>query len=198
MSKKNRNDNEKNMWMAIIAIGTIAIISLLILIATSTSKTDKELNKEGYTTTSEDAFYKKIVTNNTLDSYYNDVANNQDSSYEEYYLQKDSLNFLELKMTNYNSVNTTLSISSNIRTNLIEYNFEMSYRDSHLILEGNSTEDYDCHIVLRKNVKDSEAKNQCDYIMREISTFEDRRDEILQNEKVQEILSQPIQEYVEE
>ncbi|MBP5678959.1 MAG: hypothetical protein J6X28_03945 [Bacilli bacterium] len=196
--RKRDQIKERNFWMGAIILLTIAIIAFLIFSGTSRSETDKELGKDGYTTTEEDAFYKKIVTNNTLDSYYNDVANNHDSEYEEYYLQKDSLTFLELKMKYYNMANTTLSFTSSLRENTIEYNFEYSYKESHLILEGNSDSNYECQIVVRKNVNDQEAKKLCDYIMNEINIFEVRRNNILQNSKVQELLNQPITEYVEE
>ena len=196
--KKRNIKNEKNIWIGLILFTTIAIIVTLVSMAFNKPEIERQLNKEGYKTTEDDAFYKKVTTNNTLDDFYNKMANNEDTAYEEYYLQKESLNFIELKMTYQNQVSRTLNITSDLRTNKVEFNYELSYKQSHIILEGNSDEDYNCKIVVRRNVNDDDASKQCDYIIEEMSTFLERRNQILQNEKVQELLSSPITEYVEE
>ena len=197
MKKRKKKNNQKQLVIGLIAVATIFIIALLIF-STKPSEVEKELNKEGYTTTQEDAFYKKIVTNNTLDEFYQDVASNKDSAYEEYYFAKESLNFIELKILNQSSVLSTLNITADVRTDKIVYNYELSNNNSHLLLEGNSDENYDCKIIVNKNVDDSVTQECCNLIMQEISTFLTRKDELLQNEKVQELVNSPIKEYVEE
>ena len=69
---------------------------------------------------------------------------------------------------------------------------------SHLILEGNNTDNYNCNIVVRKNINDTDIQKQCDYIAKELSIFLTRREEILENETVKALLRSPMKEYVEE
>ena len=198
MKKRRKKNNQKQLIIGLIAFVTIFIIALLIFSTTRKTEVEKELNKEGYTTTEEDAFYKKIVTNNTLDDYYNDISNGKDSAYEEYYFAKESLNFIELKLLHQSSSISTLNITSDLRTEKIEFNYELSNDTSHLILEGNSDENYDCKIIVKKNINDTTSKECCGLIMQEITTFLTRRDSLLQNEKVRELVNSPIKEYVEE
>ena len=66
MKKKKKQDN--NLMIKII-IGIVVIIILIpivtyISLKGSNRELDEEFNKEGYTTTNEDAFYRKITTNN--------------------------------------------------------------------------------------------------------------------------------------
>ena len=198
MKKRVKKEEGKELWIGIIALMVVVVISLLVYITTKPSEVEKELSKEGYTTTNEDAFYKKIVTNNTLTDFYNDMKNEKNSAYEEYYFAKESLNFIELKMLYQDGTNSTLNITSDLRTNLIEFNYELSNKKAHLILEGNSNENYDCKIIVKNNVNDAIANDSCNLIMQEINTFLERRSELLQNEKIRELVNQPIKEYVEE
>ena len=78
---------KQKKWLLIIPITFIIILVIAIIYLTSNTKDLKtELEDIGYTTNNEEeAFYKKIVTNNTLEDYYNDLANQVNSQYEEYY-----------------------------------------------------------------------------------------------------------------
>ena len=192
------SEKEKKFWVAFIILLALAIVGTGIYYLTDKTVEEKELQKSGYKTTEDDAFYKKVVTNNTLDDYYKAMSNNQDAEYEEYYLQKESLNFIELKMSYQNTVDRTLSFTSDLRTDIVRYNYELSYKSSHLILEGNSSENYDCKIVVRKNVNDTDIQKQCDYIAKELSVFLTRRSEILENETVKALVRSPMKQYVEE
>ena len=198
MKKRKKENNNKQLLIGIIALVTILIIALLIYAATSKTGVEKELNQEGYTTTTDNAFYNKVVTNNTLDDFYSDMSQNKDSAYEEYYFAKESLNFIELKMQYQDNVNSTLNITSDLRTEKVEFNYELSSKSSHLIIEGNSDENYDCKIVVNKNVKDSLLTESCELVMQEITIFLQRRSDLLQNESIRNIVNQPIKEYVEE
>ena len=188
---KNRNkkqDNQKNLWIIGIVVLTVFIIISLIFSAFSKSEIDRELKKEGYTTTREDPFYKKITTNNTLDDYYNDISNHTDSSYEEYYLQKESLNFIELKMNYQNSQTTTLNITSALKKEEIEFTYELSSSNTYLLLEGNSSNQYDCEIINKQNINNNTVQDICDSIIDDITIFIERKNELLSNQKVQEII----------
>ena len=176
----------------------VLFLFLVVLELTQPSGEEKVLQQEGYETTEEDAFYKKVVTNNTLDEYHDDVANNIDSAYEEYYLAKESYNFIELKMTYHNEVSKTINITSDLRTNIVTFNYELSYKTIHLLLEGSSASDYVCSVVVKKSVNDEELQNACDEVQEEINTFLSRQNELLSNKNVQDIVNQPMKEYVEE
>ena len=192
------SEKEKKFWVGFIILLALAIVGTGIYYLSDKTVEEKELQKSGYKTTEEDAFYKKVVSNNTLDDYYNAMGSNQDTEYEEYYLQKESLNFIELKMSYQNTVDRTLTFTSDLRTDIVRYNYELSYKSSHLILEGNSSENYDCQIVVRKNIKDEDIQKQCEYISQELSVFLTRRSELLENETVKALVRSPMKQYVEE
>jgi len=198
MARKRKNENKNTVLIIVAVFLVVLFLFFVVLELTQPSGEEKIMQQEGYETTEEDAFYKKIVTNNTLDDYYDDVANNIDSAYEEYYLAKESYNFIELKMTYQNEVSKTINITSDIRTNIVTFNYELSYKTIHLLLEGSSVSDYACNVVVKKSVNDEELQNACDEVQEEINTFLSRQNELLSNKNVQDIVNQPIKEYVEE
>ena len=56
--------------------------------------------------------------------------------------------------------------------------------------------DYDCSIVKSKNVSSDTKSAYCNYINQELSVFLERRSKVLENKKVQELLSSPMKEYI--
>lgn len=195
MKKKNRINS--NILLVITIIIVVVTLSLY-FISIRDPKIDNEFQKEGYKTEEEeDPFYKRIVTNNTLDDYYNDISQGKDSSYEEYYFSKESNDFIELKLDNKSNVNTTLNISSDLRTKEVSYNYELTYNKSYLIIEGNSSDNYDCNIIKNKNVNEETLNTICNNIMSEISIFLERRKTILNNKKIKDLVNEPLKEYVE-
>ena len=168
---------KKRNFIANIIIGSITIITIFILAillfqSSPMSETDKALSQEGYKTKNEeDPFYKKILTNNTLDEYYNNVNQNKDSKYEEYYLAKESLNLIGLKMEYTNGVSKTLNISSNLKSATIDFNYEQSSNNSYLLMTGSSKDNYNCQVITKKNVRDDTFKRICESIPEEITTF---------------------------
>lgn len=176
-------------WIIILAIATIIIvpISIYCVEKNKENKITEEFTKEGYKTSKDDAFYRKIVTGNTLASYYEDISNKVDTQYQEYYYSKESNDFIELKMIYKNEVTTTLNISSDIETNLLTFNYELTYKDAHLILDGNSEDNYECEIVVNKKVSDETVQKYCDMIIDEINNFNSVKEELLKNKKINNI-----------
>ncbi len=173
----------------IIIIGSILVASVIIGIEVSNSKKiAKEFSKEGYETTSEDIFYKKIVSGNTLDDYYKDIANKKDSYYEEYYFSKESNDFIELKLLYQQDVSTTLNIISNLENGETEFNYELAYKTSHLLIEGNSTNNYECKIIDNNKVDMDTVSGYCDMIMDEINNFNDIKNDLLKNDKIRSLV----------
>ena len=191
MNKNRKKNNKSNNNLTIIFL--IIIVIILIIFGIYLSNNGNELNKtmkhEGFTTKNEDdAFYNKIVTNNTLDDYYNDMKNQKNSEYEQYYFTKESYDFIEVKLSYNNQVSTSLNITSDLKTLYTNYNYELSYKDVHLIIEGNSAEEYACRKIIQENIEKDQIDLYCDKVHSEIQTFLKRREELLQNENIKELL----------
>ena len=186
MAKKKKNDMTKSY----IAMGLFILFAIIVLlIYYGSTAMDRSMQNDGYEAgEKEDPFYKKITTGNTLDDYYNDLSNNKDSAYEEYYLQKDSYNFYEQKRAYQNGVTSSLNISSDLRDLYTMFSYELSYGEAYILLEGNSAANYECEVIMNNNATRETLQNACDRIQSELDTFTTRRNEIMQNEKVQEVL----------
>jgi hypothetical protein len=186
MAKKKKNDNLKYT----IIIGTLIVLAIILLIVyfSEDNKMNRAMRESGYTTTEpEDPFYKRITTGNTLDDFYNDVANNKDSAYEEYYLLKESYSFIEQELYYQNEATSSLNISSDLRNLSITYSYEISYHNSYLLLEGDNISN-DCDVVINNNVSQETVYKACNQIQQELSVFTIRREEILKSTKVQELI----------
>ena len=187
MAKKKKNNTMKySIW-----IGSLILIAVILLIIyfSDNNEMNKAMRQDGYTTTeAEDPFYKKITTGNTLDDFYNDLANERNTAYEEYYLTKESYTFLEQKLLYQNGVNSAFNATSDLRTLQITFTYELSLQNAYLLIEGNSDNSNQCEIVINRNVRQESIQDACDKVSQEISVFINRREEILQNEKVQEML----------
>jgi len=193
-----KRKNKKQIIVITVLIALVLVIILGTYLSKDNDEMTKALKKEGYTTESESAFYKKIVTNNTMDDYYKDISNNKNSKYEEYYFSKQSNDLIEVKLSYQDGVTTNLNITSDLKTEEIEFNYELSYKDAYLILEGNNTDNYVCKPVVKENVGDETINIYCEMIQKEISIFINRRGELLNNEKIKEIINQPVQENIQE
>lgn len=192
MMKKKRNNKNSNSILCKIIIGVIVSILLIsaiiyVIINGTNKKLEKEFAKEGYTTTPKDAFYRKIVTNNTLDDYYKDMASGNDTEYQEFYYSKQSNDFIELKMIYRNKVSTSLSISTNLETEEVTYNYELAYKNAHLLLEGSSKENYNCNVIDNNKVQSDTVKNYCDLIIDEINDYNLVKEELLKNNQIRDL-----------
>ncbi len=189
--KKNNIKNNKKIIYSIIFIVIILLIIVPLVVYISVNNDNKEIeeefNKEGYQTSKEDAFYRQITTNNTLDEYYEDVANEKDSEYQEFYYSKLANDFIEVKMLYKNKVNTTLNITTDLKTNELEYNYELAYKDAHLILEGTSKDNYACNVITNNKIKSDTVTSYCNMIIEEINDYNKVKDELLKNKKIKDL-----------
>lgn len=186
MKQKKKQDNK---LLYKIIIGTVIIMILIpIIVYISIKGTNKEIeeefNKEGYTTSKEDAFYRKITTNNTLDDFYSSMASKNDAEYQEFYYAKQSNDFIELKMIYKNNVSTSLNIITNLETNELTYSYELAYKTAHLLLEGTSKEDYSCKIIDNNRVQEDVVKKYCDLVIEEINEYNEVKNDLLKNNKI--------------
>ena len=189
MQKKRKKKNILHYLLIVIIFIIVFFIVLEICFHEEPDELKKSMKKDGYTTKDEDdAFYKRIVTNNTLNDYYKDIENKKDSSYEEYYLAKDSLEFISQKLLYQNKVTTSLNFSSNLKSQLVTFNYELSYKDIYLILEGNSNDEFECNKVVQENIDNQQTEQYCDMIQEELKTFLKRKNTMLNNPKVKELI----------
>lgn len=187
--KKQKKSNNIYLYIIIGVIVSIFVVSSIIYITINgtNKKIDNEFAKEGYNTTPKDAFYRKVVTNNTLDDYYKDMLSETDSEYQEYYYSKQSNEFIELKMLYKSKVSTSLTISTNLETNELTYNYELAYKTAHLLLEGSSKENYNCNVIDNNKVQTETVKNYCDLIIDEINDYNVVKEELLKNNQIRDL-----------
>ena len=185
---KKRKKNKNNKYILIIILIILILFGVIAYYYYGTDELGKEIKKDGFKTSSnDDLYYKKIVTNNTLDSFYNDVSENKDSSYQEYNFTKSSYDFIELKMTYSDETTSTLNIISDIRNNTIDYNYEVSKGTSRLMLEGNMTNNFICNAIEQSNISNKTKESHCEYIKKEIQSFISIRDEYLKNQNLKDL-----------
>ena len=172
MKKRKNKKQEKNIMLTIL-VSIFIILLLLILIVTVSTKDEvyNELENEGYYTETDDAFYKKVLTNNTLNEFYNDMNSGRNAKYQEVYVSKDSYEYIELLMIYNDGVTTTLTISSSLKSNELNYNFELSYNKQYLILEGTEENNYACNVAVNRNIKKDTETKYCNIIKNQINDF---------------------------
>lgn len=183
MKKKRKNKKQENNTLLIVLVSIFAVMLLLLLVVATTTKDEvyNELENEGYYTETDDAFYKKILTNNTLDEFYNDMNSGRNTKYQEVYVSKTSYDYIELLMIYNDGVTTTLTISSSLKSNELNYNFELSYNKQYLLLEGNEENNYDCEVTVNRNVKKETEKKYCNLIKEQINDFLSSKTQLLNN-----------------
>ena len=181
MKKKRKNKKQENNTLLIVLVSIFAVMLLLLLVVATTTKDEvyNELENEGYYTETDDAFYKKILTNNTLDEFYNDMNSGRNTKYQEVYVSKTSYDYIELLMIYNDGVTTTLTISSSLKSNELNYNFELSYNKQYLLLEGNEENNYDCEVTVNRNVKKETEKKYCNLIKEQINDFLSSKTQLL-------------------
>ena len=191
MNKKRKKiSNNKLLYGTVTGvIVAIFLISAVIYISINgtNKKIDEEFEKEGYKTSSKDAFYRKVTTNNTLDEYYRDMTSGTDSEYQEFYYSKQSNEFIELRMVYKNRVSTSLNISTNLETDELTYNYELAYKEAHLLLEGSSKGNYTCNVIDNNKVQEETVQNYCDLIIDEINDYNVVKEDLLKNNQIRDL-----------
>ena len=186
MKNKRKNKKQENNTIMTILISIFVFLVVVVLVAAVTKKDEvyQELEDEGYYTETEDAFYKKILTNNTLNEFYNDMNSGRNAVYQEVYVSKTSYDYIELKMEYKDGMTTTLTISSNLKSNEVNYNYEMSYEKAYLLIDGTEKNNYECNVNVNKNVKKETEKKYCSLIKREIKEYLNSKVELLNNQNL--------------
>ena len=127
--------------------------------------------------------YRKIVTNNTQEEFYNNIKNNMNSEYIEY---QYSINNNELQSTNLrynNNYYYLCDITENFTKNEFRYSCESIYKNNQLYIKGN----YDNNMLSCYNRNDNIDKEiidkYCIIIKKQIKGFIIERNKLLSNKK---------------
>ena len=183
---RRRNDSSTLLKWVIGITSSFIILCLIgyVLYLTGEGPLEQELIQNGYETDADNAFYNKVETANTLDDFYKDMKEEKDTSYVEYYVSKESNDFIELKMVYQDKINITVNVISDLSTTRINYNLELTYQDSHIMLDGNSDDDYSCNIIKQEHANQDTVNYYCNYLREEVTNFISKRNELLQNENI--------------
>ena len=184
MKKKESIGSVQKIFLILLSIATIVFISIYTYTSLNNRSVNNAMKEEGYTNEKESIFYEKVETNNTIEDYNKDVKENKNSEFIKYYVNKDFNSFVELKMKYADGVSTTLNINANLKNNEINYNYELSYKDTYLILEGNTDNNYECHRVVDENISNETIEKHCEYIQGEIKQFIDKRNEFVSKSEI--------------
>ena len=146
--KKEEVNNVQKAFLIMLSIATVVFISLYLYFSYNNNSLNNTLKEEGYDSDKDTDFYEKVETGNTIEEYNQDVKNDKNSEFIKFYVTKELNNFVEVKMAHKDGVSTTLNINANLKNNKIDYNYELSYKNTYLIFEGNTDNNYDCHYVV--------------------------------------------------
>ena len=187
MKRKKKNNNNVNLILYGIIILTVVTAILAIYYYLNQDELKPEMKNNGYVLeTSGKNYYKKIVTNNTLDDYYNDISNNKDSEYKEYYFTIDAKDFIELKLSQKKGIGKSITITSDLKRNQTTYTYEITQKDKLLILEGSSDNSYACKVVAKEDYNMDSVTKYCKEVQDEIREFKIEEQLLLNDVKIKQ------------
>ena len=177
---------KKVLIITVVCLTLFVIVVFLLnsLSGESNSKKIKDyITDQGYSTSDDSLFYQKIVSNNTLDDYYKDVENKKESKYDEFYFNKDSYSFIELKMIYKNDITQVFNVTSDFTNNKVEYNFEISKNSASIILDGSylAGRETSCNINSIKNLSTKNLADYCTLARNYMNEFITEQEKLLSN-----------------
>ena len=182
--------------LIITGISLLTFVIVVILLNSMSGESNKKkindyVTEQGYKTSDDSLFYQRIVSNNTLDDFYNDVDNKKDSKYDEYYFSKDSYSFIELKMVYRDGINQVFNVTSDFTTNKITYNFEISKDNQSIMLDGSYVADrVSCNLNNVRNMSTKNLKEYCSLAENYMNDFLKEQDRLLSNNEFKQAISQ--------
>ena len=182
--KKEEVNNVQKAFLLMLSIATVVFISLYLYFSYYNNSLNNTLKEEGYDSDKDTDFYEKVETGNTIEEYNQDVKNDKNSEFIKFYVTKELNNFVEVKMAHKDGVSTTLNINANLKNDKIDYNYELSYKNTYLIFEGNTDNNYDCHYVVEENISQETMEKHCNYVKDEIEVFIEKKKEFLNNSEI--------------
>ena len=136
----------------------------------------------------DDAFYRKNITNITIEQYYSDLSHKKNAEFDEYSVTKSSFDFIEQKLKYIDGVVTNYHFSSNLTSKKIFFQYEYDGNHQYVMMDGNSENDYQCEVVVQNNMTKKELIKHCDSIQKELYTYLQNRADVFNQSAIQKIL----------
>ena len=121
-----------------------------------------------------------------------DVKQEKNSEYEEYNYTKNSSSLIAVKMTYQSGENKSFNISSDLKNGSISFSVEYVHGKERFFLEGNSKDNYNCHIIYQENTTKDKKEQLCREVHNEINIFYNRQNELLESKVIQENIKKSI------
>ena len=134
--------------------------------------------------------YRKKVTNNTQNDFYDDIKNNKNSEYIEYQYISNT-NILKSINLKFDSLYYLCDITEEFSNNEIKYSCNSMYNDFQLNIYGDfnlKKNSLDCYFK-NDNITDEISSEYCDKIYNQIQDFVSERNRLLSNKKFKEATS---------
>lgn len=134
--------------------------------------------------------YRKKVTNNTQEDFYNNMKNNVNEEYVEYQyiINTNTLKSINLK---FDSLYYLCDITEDFSTNKLNYSCNSTYNDLQLNIYGDfdySSSELSCY-NRNEEISDDVTSEYCDKIYNQIQDFVSERNRLLSNKKFKEATS---------
>ena len=159
MSERNIKVNKKKIKIIIILI--IIIIIMLLIIPKITNKKDSKnvvknyIEKKGFSQVEKSNIYSKIISNTTLDEYFENTENNIATEYQVLYFNLSNYKLSKTYMEYKDNVYRYYTPTYDYKTNTIEYEYEISIEDGYINLTGSynvKSKKITCNIGNSKNI----------------------------------------------
>ena len=159
MSERNIKVNKKKIKIIIILI--IIIIIMLLIISKITNKKDSKnvvknyIEKKGFSQVEKSNIYSKIISNTTLDEYFENTENNIATEYQVLYFNLSDYKLSKTYMEYKDNVYRYYTPTYDYKTNTIEYEYEISIEDGYINLTGSynvKSKKITCNIGNSKNI----------------------------------------------
>lgn len=199
------------MKKSLIIIGVLVVVTgALFLLIKVTEKNDEDyidsyLSDDGFKFDEDGNFYKKVISDITMDEYFDNVANDKASEYEELYFYSGSYKLTKLKMKYSDEVSNVYTVDYNLINNTIAYKYEISIYSSSIILEGYYTfgedeneDKFTCEVIDTRSMDDDGQDAYCSRAKYETLLFIEESNDILSNPRFSSIIDKGLKEVIEE
>ena len=134
--------------------------------------------------------YRKKVTNNTQEDFYNNMKNNVKEEYVEYQyiINTNMLKSINLK---FDSLYYLCDITEELSSNKLKYSCNSTYNDLQLNIYGDfdySSSELSCY-NRNEEISDDVTSEYCDNVYNQIKDFVSERNRLLSNKKFKEATS---------
>ena len=178
----------KKLLIAVLII-IILFVGFTLFFGKSDSATIEDVLKEENYILDGD-IYRKKVTNNTQDDFYNDIKNNKYSEYIEYQYISNT-NILKCINLKFDSLYYLCDITEDFSNNKLSYSCNSSYNNLQLNIFGDF--DYSSSLLNCYNrndeIDEDITSDYCDKVYDQIQTFIEERNKLLSNSKFKKAIS---------